>query len=314
MRPGRRRTGLALVAVVLAATAGALAPAAASAPAAPSMRLVHQDPWVGTSGEFSMRLHVEPAGDPSRLEVALTVFPGAATRSGFALTLTDPPTGPALLPTQPFPLADLPADPSGDVTLTIRFDDRLSLGHDDGVFPVRVDLRERGGGRVAQRFTTHLVYLPVANLASKLGVSLVLPFHAPPGLPASGTRQLQGVEQLAAVPAALDALGTTPAALAPTPETLATLAAGSDERDVTLLRGLQQRAADMTVLAGTYVPTSLSALLGAGLGTELAVQVDRGRPWSATCCARAPTPGRGWRGNPSTTAPSPCSGRGASTG
>jgi hypothetical protein len=300
LRPARRLAALALVAILLAATAASLAPVAASAPAAggPSMRLVHQDARVGPSGEFSMRLHVEPAGNPSRLEVALTVFPGVATRSAFALTLTEPPTGPALLPTQPFPLADLAADPNGDVNLAIRFGDRLSLGHDDGVFPVRVDLRERGSGRVAQRFTTHLVYLPVANLGPKLGVSLVLPFHAPPGLPAAGGRQLKGVEQLVAVPAALDALGTTPAALAPTPETLATLAAGADERDVTLLRGLQQRAANMTVLAGTYVPTSLPALLGAGLGTELAAQVDRGttvvgdvlraRPDARTWLAREP--------------------------
>jgi hypothetical protein len=264
---------------VLAAALGLslLTPAVApAAPATGSLRLTYQSPWVDAAGDFTMRLRIERPDGPSNLEVAVTVYPPVATRSEFAITLKDQANGAALLPAQVFPLADLAPDAAGEVTVPLHLQDRLSIGHDDGVFPVRVDLRERGTGRVLQRFTTHLVYLPSQHVGAKLGVSLVLPMHAAPGLPASGARQLHGIDALSDLPAAIDALRGTPAAISPTPETLATLAASPDERASTLLKALQQRVPAMTLLAGTYVPTSLPALVAAGLQQDVTTQVARG--------------------------------------
>ncbi|HWC12860.1 MAG TPA: DUF6049 family protein, partial [Acidimicrobiales bacterium] len=203
-----------------------------------------------------------------------------------------------LLPPQVYPLGNLVPDGAGDVTLPLRFTDRLSLGSTDGVFPLRVDLRERGSGRLLHRLTTHVVHLPGAGNGAKLGVSFVLPLHAPPGLPADGSRQLHGIEGLVGLPGVLDTLRDTPVSLAPTPETLATLAASPEEKATSLLRGLQQRVPAVTVLPGTYVPTNLPALLAAGLEEDAETQIDRGvatvadvleaRPDNRTWLARDP--------------------------
>ena len=294
-----RRHRLALLMVVVAL----LAPVPAAGQTAEgdsqaSMALTYQTPWVGPTGDFTLRLRIDRPSGPSNLEVVATTYPALTSRSEFAVTVKDQTTAPALLPPQPFPLGNLAPDAAGDVTVPLRFAERLSLGRDDGVFPLRVDLRERGTGRLLDRFTTHVVYLPSQHNGAKLGVSLVLPLHAPPGLPAEGARQLRGVEGLTGLPGALDALRDTPVSFAPTPETLATLAASPDERAVALLRSLQVRVPAVTVLQGTYVPANLPALRAAGLAKDADTQVARGgatiadvlkvRPDNRTWLARDP--------------------------
>jgi uncharacterized protein DUF6049 len=301
--PERKRRLSARALSALVAVLTLLAPGAAGAQTGRngdggSMVLVYQTPWVGPSGDFNLRLRVERPAGPSNLELDATVYPSLTSRSEFAVTLRDQITAPPLFPTQMYPLGNLVPDGAGDVTLPLRFSDRLGLGRDDGVFPLRVDLRERGTGRLLDRFTTHVVYLPTPHTGPKLGVSFVLPLHAPPGLPADGSRQLHGVDGLVGLPTALDALRDTPVSLAPTPETLATLAASPEERAANLLQGLQQRVPAVTVLSGTYVPASLPALVAAGLQRDAETQVDRGaatisdvldvRPDSRTWLARDP--------------------------
>ncbi len=277
-----------ILAVVPLVGPGALPAGATSAKAEPppahgSMTLAYQSPWVGGTGEFTMRLRVERPPDPSDPEVVVTVFPTVETRSEFDLTLDDRIDTDPLLPVQTFALSSLPPDAAGEVAVNLRLADRLSLGRDEGVFPVRVELRERPkagssprSGRLLQRFVTHIVYVPNPPTGAKLGAALVLPFHAPAGLPPEGPREVNDLDRLAAVGSGLDSLRTTPVALAPTPETLATLAASTDDETVDVLEGLRQRAASTTVLAGTYVPTNLPALLDAELDTEAEAQVTRG--------------------------------------
>jgi len=260
--------------------ATAAATSAATQPTSPTpngvLALSYQTPWVGGSGDFSLRLHLERPSGPSDPEVAVTIYPAVATRSEFVLTVADK-IGPApLLPVQALPVSALVPDTAGDVTVNLRLADRLSLGKEDGVFPVRVALRERSSERVLQQFTTHIVYLPGQHTGEKLGLALVLPVHAAAGLPPNGNRQLQGIDDLAAVGAGLEATANTPIALAPTPETLATLAASSDDKAVAVLKSLQQRASTSTVLAGTYVPTNLPALLDGGLSSDATTQIARG--------------------------------------
>ncbi|MGI9022947.1 MAG: DUF6049 family protein [Acidimicrobiales bacterium] len=309
---------LALGALLLGPS-GMIGPVARSAAAAPppngSLNLVYQTPSVGASGDFTMRLRVERPPAPSDPEVAITVYPTVATRSEFALTLADRIERDPLLPVQTFPLSSTSPDAAGEMTIVLRFADRLSLGRTEGVFPMRVDLRERARpssrsgteppgrsgtepGRVLQRFVTHVVYVPVQPTGAKLGVALVLPVHAPPGLPADGPRQRQDLDHLAAVPAGLDALRGTPVALAPTPETLTTLASDTDDKAVAVVKALQQRAPATTVLSGTYVPTDLPALLAAKLDVDAATQVTRGTNAAADALRVRPDPRTWWGPGP----------------
>jgi hypothetical protein len=283
------RTGVrsALAAVVAVASLLVTSPparaqvAATSAPG--SATLAGQTPWVTAPGsDFTMRVHLVRPKGPSNLELAITPYSSVNTRSDFSLTLQSRPTGPALAPPQVLPLASLTPDGNGDVTVAVRLQDpalprdtsRLFLVR-EGVYPVRVDLRERGTAHLLSRFTTHLVYLPVSHPGAKLGMAMVLPLHAEPGT-TPGNRAMPDVDQLTTLVASLDALRPTPVALAPTPQTLTALAASGDERGAAILRTLQQRAPGMTVLGGTFVPTNLPALLAAGLQTDAAAQVGRG--------------------------------------
>ncbi|HEX2023095.1 MAG TPA: DUF6049 family protein, partial [Acidimicrobiales bacterium] len=231
--------------------------------------------------DFVLRLRIQRPEGPSNLEVAATVYPAVATRSEFAETLRDRTTKAPLLPVQVFPLSALQADAAGDVSLVLHLQDRLSLGGDDGVFPLRVELRERGSGRTLHRFTTHIVHLPTQHNGAKLGLGLVLPLHAGPGLQADGDRGEPAAGQLAASIAALDAARNAPVALAPTPETLALLAASSDERVTDALETLQQRAATTELLNQTFVPANLPGLLAAGLERDAATQIS----WGATAAS-----------------------------
>ncbi|HEV3402338.1 MAG TPA: DUF6049 family protein, partial [Acidimicrobiales bacterium] len=258
-----------------------------------SMTLSSQSPWVGAGADFVLRLRLQRPEGPSNLEVAVTVYPAVATRSEFAETLRDRTTRAPLLPVQVFPLSALQADPAGEVSLVLHLRDRLSLGGDDGVFPLRVELRERGSGRTLHRFTTHIVHLPTQHNGAKLGLGLVLPLHAGPELEADGDRREPAAAQLAAVIAALDAARNAPVALAPTPETLALLAASSDERVTDTLETLQQRAATTEVLSQTFVPTNLPGLVAAGLERDAATQIS----WGATAASdvlRVRVEGRPW--------------------
>lgn len=298
---GMRRAGMPAAAAALALSLLAPVPAGGQAPPpAPgtSLTLSSQTPWVGTEGTFSLRVHVERPSGAGNLDIAVTVYPAVATRSEFAVTVRDQATAPPLGPPSVFPLSTLTPDAAGEVTIPVELSDRLPLGHDDGVFPVRVDLRERASGRVLSRFTTHLVHLPAAHPGARLGLSVVLPFHAPPGLPAEGARKVQGLDALASLPPALDALRGTPVAVAPTPETLATLAASSDQRAADLLGALRLRLPATTVIAGPYVPTTFPAVSAAGVPQDVTTSVERGsaaiadvlrlRPDASTWLARDP--------------------------
>jgi hypothetical protein len=270
--------------LLLAVTVGQPA-ARAQQPAAPGrMTFVAQTPWVGTGGDFLLRVHVDRPTGASILEFGLTVFPAVATRSEFGETLSDQMGDSALVALQPVPLAGLRPEANGDVVLTIPVRDpslprdpsRVLLPPRDGVYPVRVELRDRLAGTVVDRFVTHLLHTPELHATPKLGVSLVFPVHAAPALQPDGSRALPDGDTLTAMAQGVDAVRATPFTLAPTPETVAALAASNDAKAKALLASLKAAAAERTTLNGPYVPTNLAALTGSGLDGEVASQLDRG--------------------------------------
>lgn len=273
--------------VLLVLLVAALAGPAGAQPAPPGrgrMTFVAQTPWVPVGGDFHIRLRVARPTGASDLELALTVFPAVATRSEFGETLADRMTDTALVALTPVPLAGLRPEANGDVFVTIPVRDptlprdpaRVLLPPRDGVYPVRVELRDRLAGATVDKFVTHLLHMPEVHATPKLGVSLVFPVHAPPALQPDGTRILPDAETLTAMTQGVDAVRSTPFTLAPTPETVAGLAASNETRAKALLASLRSAAAERTILNGSYVPANLAALTGGGLDGEVASQLNRG--------------------------------------
>ena len=272
-----------LLAVVLGAL---LAPPATGqqAPARGRMTFVAQTPWVSPGGDFLIRVRVDRPTGASNLEFVLTVFPAVATRSEFVETLADQMGDSALVTLQPVPLAGARIEANGDVVLTVpvrdpnlpRDPNRVLLPPRDGVYPVRVELRDRLAGSSIDRFVTHLLHMPEVHATPKLGVSLVFPLHAPPVLQPDGSRELPDGDTLTAMTQGVEAVRGGPFALAPTPETVAALAASNDAKAKALLAILKTAAAERPTLSSSYVPANLAALLGAGLDGEVASQLSRG--------------------------------------
>ncbi len=270
---------LGLAALVLAGAAGA-GPAANAATAAATggatqaggrLDFVGQTPWVGANGLFGLRLKVTRPSGPSNLEVAVTVYPAVAFRSEFQETLAGRIFGDPVLPEKVFPLGSITAEPNGDYVMTTP----ATLGGRDGVHPVRVELRDRDDLEVVDDLVTHLVYLAGEHPGPKLGVSIVVPVHAPPALQPDGTRARPSDAQLAGLSLAIDSARALPVSFVPTPETVAALVASNDPRAGAVLTSLRQ-ADDRFVVGGPYVPVSLPVLTGTGLDGEVARQLNRG--------------------------------------
>ncbi|MDQ3896999.1 MAG: DUF6049 family protein [Actinomycetota bacterium] len=281
------RARLAAPVLLVLTVVGALGSSAAVAQQPPGkgrMTFVAQSPWVSTGGTFLLRVRVDRPTGASNLEFVLTVFPAVATRSEFGETLADRMADLALVALQPVALADLRPEANGDVVLTIPIRDpslprdptRVLLPPRDGVYPVRVELRDRLAGSVVDKFVTHLLYTPELHSTPKLGVSLVFPVHAPPALQPDGSRVLPDGDVLAAMTQEVEAVRGTPFTLAPTPETVAALAASNDAKAKALLATVKAAAAERPTLTDSYVPANLAALLGSGLDGEVASQLGRG--------------------------------------
>ena len=254
------------------------------APGRGRMTFVAQTPWVATGGDFLVRVRVDRPTGASELEFVLTVFPPVATRSEFVETLADRMPDTPLITLTPVPLAAIRPEANGDVVVSVPIRDpaqprdpaRLLLPPRDGVYPVRVELRDRLDRTVVDRFVTHMLHTPELHATPKLGVSLVVPVHAPPALQPDGNRHLPDGDTLTAMTQGVDAVRATPFSLAPTPETVAAVATGTDAKAKGLLASLRAAAAERPTLTGSFVPANLAALMGAGLDAEVASQVSRG--------------------------------------
>jgi hypothetical protein len=281
--------------------APALALAQSQPPPAAHIRLASQTPWVAVGGEFDMGVVVTTDAPATALELAVTVFRQVSSRSEFLLTRQDRIRGSALS-TTPMPLSDLTPDASGALTVRLPVQDpaqpadraRIRL-RDEGVYPVRVELREANGGRSLDRLTTHLIYASAPNEGGvALDFAWVLPVSAPPALKPDAKRELDQAssDRLALLAQRLDAHPTVALNLQPTPETIAALAAGAREADKNTLETLTRVVKGKQVVSGTYVPVQPGAF-GSGGEDEFAAQLDRGGDLLARLLGVRPDP-RTW--------------------
>jgi hypothetical protein len=276
----RRPLGALLVAaLVFLALPGAAG--AAQKPPKPKLALTSQSAWVQPGGSFRLGLHVEGVKDAGAVELVLNTYARLTSRSAFGQTLQDRPVG-ALLDVSSTPLNDLGVDPSGNLTASLSFQDpglprepgRLLLSQ-DGVYPLRVELRERGGGPVLDRFTTHIAYVPADRTGPKLDLSWIVPVHAAPSIRPDGTRKLTNARDLQTLSQALEAT-SVPVVIAPTPETVQALTVSSDSAAAGALTSLRRAVARRQVVTGAYVPTNLPQLIAGGLESEADQEIQRG--------------------------------------
>lgn len=259
---------------------------AAAVPAAGQGHIVmaSQTLWVGPGEQLTMRLDVTTTGPPASAELAVSIYRRVPTRSDFTETLQDRIKGAPISATSAA-LADLTRDATGAYFLQVPLQDpalpaergRLRL-REEGVYPVRVELREVGGGPALDRLVTHLVYAaPPTEGGHKLAFAWVVPLHAPPSIGPDGSRHLaDGVaDNLGTIGRSLEAHATIPVTLEPTPETMEALAASPREGDHDVLSSLIAATAHRQVVQQTYVPISLAGAVS-GLEDEESAEFQRG--------------------------------------
>ena len=274
---------VAAVGVLVAVLVGVPAAAQDSATEGNALTLASKTPWVGRAGDLVLRVHVDAAA-PSETELAVAVHGRLTSRSQFERTLEGSVRGSPIMVVSA-PLSQLGRDPAGAVSVQLPVQDpalprdpaRVLLSR-DGVYPVRVELRERGGGEVLTGFTTHLVYAAgVATDRDPLGLALILPFHAPPTTTSDGGRDLPKLEPLRDLAVAIGAHRSVPLTVDPTPETVEALAEAPEEEGGEVLAELKAGLAGRQLVSSTYVETDPRSLLDAGLQGELTAQRTRAR-------------------------------------
>lgn len=237
----------------------------------PVIRLASQTAWVGRGDTFRLGLTANDGGR-SGLEVTVNVHRAITSRTEFARTLEGRIQGSSFKSTTA-DLAELRPSGNGPFLVTLPIQDpeqprdpsRLAL-RGPGVYPVRVELSEGGGGRTLSSIVTHLVYVPDPIDGPKLSFAWVAPVHAQPGRQPNGVRRLPAASAsaLALLAGELERRPELPLTLAPTPETLDSLAAepkGDEDTTLTRLAGVAKQPARQ-VLGTTYVPVPLSIFSG----------------------------------------------------
>ncbi|MEO6120955.1 MAG: DUF6049 family protein [Acidimicrobiales bacterium] len=284
-RPG---AGPTLAALVLWVAMIGVAPfeAKAQTTGQSDVRVASQTPWVGPGEDFTLRLTVTTTKAVTDVEVVVAVYRRVANRGEFVQTLQARPRGVPLTVTPATPLSELGTDPGGAVVVKLPVQDpdqaadrtRLRLD-EQGVYPVRAELRSVGGGPTLASLVTHLIYATAPDEGGfPLDVGLVLPIHAAPSLQPDGSRRLasEASERLGALARSLAAPTGIALTLRPTPETLEALEASSRNADRETLAALARAAQGRQTAAATYVPVSLPTLGDAGLNSEAVAQLDRG--------------------------------------
>lgn len=267
----RGAAAVAAAAASLVAVIGHASPAGAQDAPRPAIRLASQTAWVGRGDVFRLGLTAQDGGRTG-LEVTVSVHRAITTRTQYQQTLDGRIQGSAFETTSA-ELAELRPDDGSVFRVELPVQDpdqprdagRIVL-RSGGVYPVRVELSERGGGRVLSSFVTHLVYVPDPVDGPKLSLAWVAPVHARPGHQPDGQRRLPAAtaSALATLASELEQRPDVPLTLAPTPETLDSLSPGSRSADEeTIARiGRVARAPDRQLLGATYVPVPLSLFAG----------------------------------------------------
>ncbi|MGV3758012.1 MAG: DUF6049 family protein [Actinomycetota bacterium] len=261
--------------------------------------LVRQSPVVGSGDTFEAVL--DPASVPADGTVELVLHGRIRSRSELAVTMQ----GDGLRSTvyqRTTPVSDL-VTASGALRVALSLDPTrpgsLNLVT-PGVYPLEIRARDAGGA-VLGRLITHLVRAPEGDDESPpLAVAVVARTLTEPALAPSGERTVPSGALDGAAPLLAALAGSAaPVSLSVSADAVAALAEQSAAGDAAAgqaLTDLQAVVQGGALLAGPYAPTSPDALLAAGLGGELAAQLDAAAASLRTDLDVAPRSETWWAG------------------
>jgi len=291
----------------------------------PALTLLAQSGWVVPGGVFDLHLKASSSVPTASLGIEVSVYPCLSTVSGFDQSLSGNGLGnPVSSTPSAIPLSSLPPAAGGGVDLampvvvgsgaapastgqspfTIHL---LAVGEQcgsfpSGVFPVRVQLVDTAGSTVVGSLVTHLVTTSASTASQRLRVGVVLPIQ----LTMTAARAPSSHALLArpgaalATPsdAAVDAVTrtvdmvaeqhpTVPVTLQVSGQTVGLLYTSAHQATITQLGELAGNPATHQLTDAPFTPVDATGLVGAGLGTELTLQVARGTEVVATATGRA---------------------------
>jgi len=247
-----------------------------------SLRLISQTDWVtGTGSSATFNIEVVPTLGPSNeaadVEVDVLVYDMLGSRSALTNSLAADGLHEGYVLAHPISanLGRFTVGPGGAITIRIPVGGRYGQLHLDrsGVYPVAVELRPLGGLTPLAWFMTHLLYVPAPPSAARLKVAWVVPIHAPPVAPAqAGTDPPEIPAPVSTLVSALAAYPQVALTVDATPDTISTL----ETDNQATVNELGQALAGRELLANTWVPSSVPAMLEDGLSDELSLSLTRG--------------------------------------
>ena len=277
-----------------------------------SLILTYQTPWVTPNQPFDLKLRTGGTGipAPASLGVSVAVYGCLSSVSSFdqAATSSSPSGSPISHTTTPLAWNSLHPDPVGaDLSLAVNTSGSASTAisspnptidiHSNntscqaGVFPVRLQLVNTSSGGTIASLTTFMIYI-TAPADQKLRFAMVVPVSTPAGpasQPTASSLLANPADALARPsPTALSdlnqlvvALGTGPNPSVPVTvtanaQTLQALASAGHTPSITALAALSENSGVHQFAPTPYTPVDASALVDAGLGTELVAQLGRG--------------------------------------
>jgi hypothetical protein len=259
-----------------ATAATAATPGAASTSTPAPLRLLSQTSWVTPGTPFEMAVAVDVAAPADDVLVYVDVYRALGSRSEFARSLVPGWSGPSLAhPVRGVPLSAFASSSTGSITIELPTGTLANQLHVTGpsVYPIAVTLRHRGVQAPIATLMTHLVATP-AGAEHRLDVALVVPVHAPPpnaSVPGAPLAPDQAAK-VAGTIGVLAAHPKVPLSIQATPDTVAALMA----TDAGSVNRLGQALGGRELLASTWVPTSVPAMLAAGLSQEVSLSLTRG--------------------------------------
>ena len=317
------------------AAAPVSAASSGSAPlSTPPLELLSQTGWVTPGQVFDLHLRASSTVPASSLGVTVSVYPCLSTISGFDQSLSAGGLGnPVSSTSSAIPLGSLPSLAGGGVDLampvvvgsgsssaatpetafTIHL---LAVGEQcrsfpAGVFPVRVELVDTSGSTVVGSLITHLVTTQASAAAQRLRVAVVLPVQmtvgaahspSPAELLTRPSAALASPTQ-AAVSAVTGTVAviatrhpTVPVTLEVSGQTVGLLYTPAHQATITQLGQLAATPAVHQLTEAPFTPVDATGLVGAGLGTELSLQVARGAEVVAAATGPAAPAGGGGLG------------------
>ncbi|MBW3649926.1 MAG: hypothetical protein KY458_05090 [Actinobacteria bacterium] len=277
MTEGRPRSVAVAVAVAatLAAVALVVPPPVRAQPAdraAAAMNLRSQTTWWKPGEPFTVSLAVR-SERPEELVVAASLHRAMGSRTEFGQAVQGRLSRRPLQEVPPAPVVELPVDEEG--YRAFSFTPEVT---NEGVYPLRVELRRSAGGPVVDTFVTFVVNAVAPTVGRRLAVATILPLHAPPAVQPDGRVAIddERAEELAELARSLDNHPDVGFTLAATPESAEALRLSPREQDRATLDSFVRALRLRQLLAGSYVPTNLTAMLEAGLEGEAAAQLTAG--------------------------------------